>query len=75
MTPRVLNVQFSPSVIHMESWRVRGPTATKVRKPVTSMVMSGVRRKSVVPDRRLWSHFSMTDIIKATQIMGMTMAW
>ena len=38
-----------------------------------SRVRSGVSRKSVVPDNRLWSHFSMTDMIQATQSTGMTM--
>lgn len=58
----MLYVQSRPSVIQMESWRVIGPTTTKVRKPVPSRVMSGVRRKSAVPDRRLCNCFSMTDM-------------
>ena len=48
---------------------------TKVRKPVTRIVMSGVSRKSAVPDRRLCSHFSIVDRIQATHSTGMTMAW
>ena len=68
-------IQFSPSVIQIDSTRVIGPTATKVRKPVSRMVMSGVSRKSAVPDSRLWSHFSMVASMKAMQMTGMTMAW
>ena len=60
-------------MIQSDSSRVTGPTMTKVRKPVMSSVASGVSRKSVVPDRRLWSHFSMTDRIQATHSTGMTM--
>ena len=37
--------------------------------------MSGVSRKSAVPDSRLWSHFSMVASMKAMQMTGMTMAW
>ena len=45
--------QSKPSVIQIDSSRVSGPTTMKVRKPVTSMVKSGVSRKSAVPDKRL----------------------
>ena len=51
--PAVLYSQSRPSVIQIDSSRVSGPTTMKVRNPVTSMVNSGVSRKSAVPDNRL----------------------
>ena len=73
--PAVVYSQLKPLVMPSESSRARGPTTTKVRKPVTSSVMSGVSRKSAVPDRRLWSHFSMYASNHDTHRTGMTMAW
>ena len=48
-----------PQVRYSAATRVTGPMIVKARKPVTSIVMSGVSRKSAVPLRTLCRLFSM----------------